>query len=180
MKALIVSNCSNKLHELEFVAPLVRIANQKMGVVVVNHKKTSRIRFKEYSHIIISGTGLQDFEYMNSDFKWLTRIDKPLLGVGAGILVIGNAFGCQLMAYREIGMRSLVFSDEFLGLRGRHEVYLLHNLGIKNTPELREQFKLYASTRTVQAIKHKTKQLYAVMFQPEVRNEKLIESFLRL
>ncbi|MEK6916511.1 MAG: hypothetical protein AABW92_02090, partial [Nanoarchaeota archaeon] len=55
------------------------------------------------------------------------------------------------------------------------EAYSLHGNGLENL----DQFDILAeSAKSVQAIKHKKKEFYGIMFHPEVRNEKIVRNFL--
>jgi GMP synthase-like glutamine amidotransferase len=58
----------------------------------------------------------------------------------------------------------------------RFKVYSLHNYAIKPSDE----FEVLAeSSKCVQAIKHKQKDIYGVLFHPEVRNKEVVQRFIR-
>ena len=64
-------------------------------------------------------------------------------------------------------------------MEGWKEVYELHNYSIKDTTSLRKLFEVF-SPGSIDAIKHKKKEIYAVLFHPEVRQKDLIRNFIRI
>ena len=57
------------------------------------------------------------------------------------------------------------------------EAYELHNYSVKPSKD----FEILAkSKKCVQAIKHKSKPIYGILFHPEVRNKWIIKRFLKL
>ena len=97
--------------------------------------------------------------------------------------IISLIFGGVLVENKEIGQIKIQFEyleghkKEFLNFKpSLNEVYLLHNYATINNNE----FEVFASSQELeipQAIKHKTKQIYGVLFHPEVRNKELISYF---
>ena len=43
-----------------------------------------------------------------------------------------------------------------------------------------DNFNILAETNSIQAIKHKEKPFYGIMFHPEVRNEEIVKNFISL
>ena len=173
-KILIISTCKEKMHELEFVRPIEKIVGQ---CDVLNFKEINLEKAKKYSHIIISGTSLQDNFFLDNleKFNWLKNFDGKVLGICAGFQILGLVFGEKQKKETEIGYYFENFDDEFLGLEGKQEVYHLHN----NAVEFFEDFEIYSksSEGVAQAVKHKEKEFYGVLFHPEVRNKEIIERF---
>jgi GMP synthase-like glutamine amidotransferase len=59
----------------------------------------------------------------------------------------------------------------------RFKAYELHNYSAESSPD----FDVLAeSKKCVQAIKHKKKAVYGVLFHPEVRNKEILERFILL
>ena len=104
------------------------------------------------------------------------KLNKPILGICGGMQVISLAFGGTLLENKEIGLIQIKFEKEFLNFKpSLAEVYLLHNYAVLN-----QNFEVFASLREFeipQAIKHKIKPIYGVLFHPEVRNKELISYF---
>lgn len=79
---------------------------------------------------------------------------------------------------KEIGQTPIIFRKKFLGLNGKIEVYELHQVGVR---KVGKNFDVFAeSNKGIQAIKHKTKEIYGVLFHPKVRNKSLILNFSTL
>ena len=175
---LIVSLCKEKMHELEFVRPIEKIVSSTGNeVVVCGYDKIKNSDLKNASGVILSGTSLDDFEYLENakNFLWLKNFKKPVLGICAGMQAIGLVFGGRLVDDKYIGLSEINFKETFLGLNGKNKVYFLHNKSIM----LPEGFAQFDNGNFPMAFKHKTKKIYGVLFHPEVLNEKLIENFVR-
>lgn len=180
---LIINICKERLHYLEFVKPIEDILIEKsIEYKTIYYKKISdkELFDKKLDKIIICGTSLKDNEYLeNLDyFKWIKspKLNKPILGICGGMQIISLIFGGALVENTEIGRVKIQFEKEFLGFDSSvKEVYLLHNYAVFNN-----DFEVFASSqelRIPQAIKHKTKSIYGVLFHPEVRNKELINYF---
>ena len=194
---LIINVCDNIMHYFEFVKPVEDILRKKnIDFSTMHHSQADKdvIIDDKFKKIIICGTSLRDFGYSKSDsmnysknasdspknFSWIKDIKKPLLGICAGMQIIGQAFNCMTEENLEIGLIDAKFSG-FLGINGIKKVYSLHNLALKNDAVLVKTFDILAvseKTDTVQAIRHKSRPIYGVLFHPEVRNKDIIEKFL--
>ena len=186
---LIINICKEKLHYLEFVKPIEDILKkEKIEYQTIYYKKITdkELLNKKLNKIIICGTSLKDNEYLENlnYFKWITfpKLNKPILGICGGMQIISLIFDGVLIENKEIGQTKIKFEyskghkKEFLNL-SRNEVYLLHNYAVING-----EFEVFANSQELeipQAIKHKTKSIYGVLFHPEVRNKELISYFCR-
>lgn len=179
---LIISTCKEKLSEEEFVRPIADIIGKKLGQKyrVLKYTLIKNVNdLKRYNKIIICGTALQDFEYLKhlKRFSLLKEIDQPVLGICSGAQIIGSVFGAKLVNCREIGIVSVkvikknsLFSENF-------EAYALHQLALHKL----SNFEILARSRkAVQAIKLKEKEIYGILFHPEVRKEEIIHKFISL
>jgi GMP synthase (glutamine-hydrolysing) len=61
--------------------------------------------------------------------------------------------------------------------QGNFKAYTLHNFSVKPCQTFETLAK---STKCIQAIKHKQKNIYGVLFHPEVRNQEIIQRFIKL
>ncbi len=159
---LLINTCSYELHKNEFVLPIKRI------VEGLNFKTEIARDFKPAEKIIICGTALKDNEFLKHDFSWLKDFKKPVLGICAGMQVIAKVFNAKLYRETEIGMKRIRFLNKEI------DVYELHNMAVLPSAEFEI---LGSSDRCVQAIKKDN--LLGVMFHPEVRNEWIIEDFVK-
>ena len=161
----------------EFVAPILTIAAELDECFVRHYSELTQQDLNNCSKIILSGSPLKDTVTLTQigRFEWLEDFDKPILGICAGMQTICLFFSSQLVKCSELGMTQIktlktnpLFSSSF-------RVYALHNYAI--TPS--SAFEVLAeSTKCVHAIKHKSKEIYGVLFHPEVRNKEIIQNFI--
>lgn len=173
MKVLIVSTCSDKLSEREFVNPIVNQIDSSIEYKICNIINAEKLSAK-FDKIIICGTAVADNEYLLNNFEWLKDFNKPVLGICSGIQIIAKTFGGVIVPKKEIGMVEVKGN---LFEKKKFNAYALHTNGISKLSE----FNILArSKKSVQAIKHKSKEIYGVMFHPEVRNEWVISEFIKI
>jgi len=167
MKLLIINTCSNKLSEVEFVLPFEGKNSR------TNHY--SKLEDLDWTDkILITGTALEDNEYLNDldKFDWLKNVNKPVLGICSGAQIVASVFGGKIIKNQEIGMVEV--NGNLFG-KNKFQAYSLHQNGISNL----EEFEVLAKSKnSIQAIKHKSKDIYGVIFHPEVRNRWVIEKFI--
>ena len=178
---LIINICKEKLHYLEFVKPVCDILNNHgIRYFVKRYKEVNEKDLDKASKIIICGTSLQDNEFVKdvNKFEWLLEFNKPVLGICGGMQVIGLVFNGKLKKRREIGYYLENFNLEFLGLKGEQGVYHLHNYYVDFFKM--KEFRVYCGDKVSQAVKHKEKEIYGVLFHPEVRQKGLIKNFCLL
>ena len=81
MTVLIISTCSEKLSEREFVTPISKIVgadNQK----ILHYTDCTEQNISEFEKILICGTSIQDNLYQKDIDKFkmiLTNLEKPIL-----------------------------------------------------------------------------------------------------
>ncbi len=169
----------NSLGFFEFVSPIVAVANELDDCRVKHYTEVSNQNLSQCSRIILSGTALKDNVASNQPekFSWLKEVDKPVLGICAGIQAIGVVFGSQLTSCLEIGMTQITTRKENPLFSESFRAYSLHKYSVDPSAE----FEVLAeSAQCIQAIKHKKKPLFGVLFHPEVRNTEIIKRFIQL
>jgi GMP synthase-like glutamine amidotransferase len=179
MSILVVNVCKEKLHYYEFVKPIEYILKKnKLYFESLHYKKLTKRNLKRFDKMIICGTSLNDFDYLINlnKLEWIKDFEKPVLGICAGMQIIGILFGGNIKNKTEIGFYYEDFKKEFLGSEGKKEVYHLHNNFI-DFKKLRDFDVFCEGNGVVQAVKHKFKEVYGVLFHPEVRNKELIKKF---
>jgi GMP synthase-like glutamine amidotransferase len=176
---LIISTCEEKIHEMEFVNPIENILkNKKISFFRKHYKEINEKDLKNADKIIMTGTSLKDNKFLKdiNYFEWIKSIKKPILGICSGMQIILLIYNGKLRNKKEIGYYKENFTKEFLGMKGENEVYHLHN----NYITLPKDFISYTKGKVPQAVKHKEKEIYGVLFHPEVRKSNLIEEFVRI
>ncbi len=165
----------NSLAFSEFVEPIVSLA----GNCEVRHYLNLPQDFSKYEKVILCGAPLKDVAYLDhlEKFQWLKTFKGKVLGICAGAQVIALVFGSSVKKCTEIGMTEIETLKENSLFSSKFEAYELHNLSFEPS----ENFEVLAkSEKCAQAIKHKKKEIYGVLFHPEVRNKEVIRKFLEL
>ena len=177
MIILLINVCKEKLHFFEFVKPIKEILSGK-EVVIKHYSKIQEDDLRRADKIIICGTSLKDNQFTEeiNKFEWIKNYKKPILGICAGMQIISLVYGAKIKKETEIGFYEENFTHEFLGMSSKKEVYYLHN----NYTTLPIDFESFTKGEIPQAIKHKTREIYGVLFHPEVRNENVIETFAKI
>jgi GMP synthase-like glutamine amidotransferase len=129
---------------------------------------------------------LQDNKFVEDieGFEWLKDFNKPVLGICAGMQIMGKVFGGEIKKKTEIGYFKEDWIEDFLGLREEDGIYPgvwhLHN----NYVTFDDGWKVFAKSgdadKIPQAVKHKAKPFYGVLFHPEVRQRELVRGFVGL
>ena len=169
-----VNSKENKFGRDEFVTPVASLVGD---CEIKHYKDINQDKIKKYKKIIICGTALKDNEYLENidNFSWLNEYDGEILGICAGMQIIGLLFGCSLKKCNEIGMTKIKDIKKNRFFSTVFEAYELHNyaLNVSNKFEI-----LGKSDKCVQAIKHKSKEFYGFLFHFETRNKHFIDGFL--
>ena len=163
----------------EFVQPIILIAEELEKCDVKHYLEIEEKNLENYDKIILSGSALKNTVTLNqtAHFKWLVDFDKPVLGICAGMQTIGLVFGGHLKKCQEIGIIEIALLKTNLLFSSNFKVYALHNFALVPSAE----FDVLAeSANCIQAIKHKQKNIYGVLFHPEVRNEEVIQQFVHV
>jgi len=161
----------------EFVLPIIAVVSIFQESTVKHYLEVDEKDLANYDRIILSGTALKDNETLRKveNFGWIRECEKPILGICAGMQTIGLVFGCRLKQSVGIGMTQIrtVRENPLFSLTFR--VYELHNF----TLDPCEAFDVLAESENgIEAVKHKEKLMYGVLFHPEVRNREIIERFI--
>jgi len=174
---LIVDLNGTKLGHYEFVLPILSAIGNKC--IIKHYKLVNKKDLAKCDRVILSGTPLKDMEYSENlnYFEWIKDFDKPVLGICAGIQAIALVFGATLKKCKEIGMSKVQTIKENKLFSSNFETYFLHNYSVS----IPSEFELLAkSKKGVVAIKHEKKEIYGVLFHPEVRNTEIIKKFISI
>jgi GMP synthase-like glutamine amidotransferase len=163
----------------EFVLPILSAVQETEECTVKHYSEVTDADICNCSKIILSGTALKDNATLSQPekFGWLADADKPVLGICAGMQTIGVVFGLVLTRCLEVGMTQIATLTENPLFSATFKAYSLHNYSVESSDE----FEVLAeSEKCLQAIKHKQKPIYAVLFHPEVRNAEILKRFIGL
>lgn len=168
------------LSHSEFVSPIRRIVGRAgMNVRVAHYSEADSLPLG-ISGVILCGTALKDNAYLEHQdrFRWIGEITVPVLGICAGMQVLAGLLGGEVIEAPEIGMTevAVVKGDLVLGDERTFPAYELHNFGVTLPPGCSE---LARSDECLQAFLHPEKQWRGIMFHPEVRNDWVVEGFVK-
>lgn len=163
----------------EFVLPIVSVLEPLESCIVKHFLDVEHSDLFSCSRIVLSGTTLKDFEAQNhlDSFQWIKTCNKPILGVCAGMQVTSLIYGVPLTPCLQVGMTEITTQKANPLFEGTFQAYTLHSLSVQPS----ETFTVLAySAKCIQAIKHKQKPIYGILFHPEVRNQGLLKKFLQV
>jgi GMP synthase-like glutamine amidotransferase len=173
-----MNSLENPFGLYEFVMPIVAIAEELEKCDIKHYLEVNVQNMNGYDKILLSGSALKNTVTLDQTarFAWLKDYDKPVLGVCAGMQTAGLLFGGRLVKCREIGMTEVATLKANPLFSSTFQVYALHNYAVVPS----SQFEALAeSAKCVHAIKHKQKDIYGVLFHPEVRNKEVIQRFIQ-
>ncbi|OPY54482.1 MAG: GMP synthase (glutamine-hydrolyzing) subunit A [Methanosaeta sp. PtaU1.Bin112] len=181
---LLIDLCFEKdsLSHYEFVLP-IRDALQRAGANcdVRHYDEFASREIARYDRFVLCGTALQDNEYAEhlQHFSWITECRKPILGICAGMQVIGAAYGGSIVPNQAIGLEEIeiVRASPLLGEPRLIEGYHLHNYAVTLPQELS---LLAGRAEAAEAFQRGADPVYGIIFHPEVRNRWILERFARL
>ena len=162
----------------EFVSPIVSVVRPLEEFSVKHFLDIELAELSFYSKIVLSGTALKDHATLKlvDKFNWIKTCGKPILGICAGMQTISLLFDEPLVKCLQIGMIEISTLKENPLFQGDFKTYALHNYSVKQS----QTFEVLAeSTKCIQAIKHKQKNIYGVLFHPEVRNQEILRNFIQ-
>ena len=179
MILIVDMNCKkDSLGFYEFVLPIVTVAKELDECILKHYTELGSKDIRECDCIILSGTPLKDNATLAQPekFEWIKTYDKPLLGICAGMQTISLAFGLRLKRCLGIGMTQITTLKENPLFSLQFNAYTLHNFSVEPSGE----FEVLAeSAQCVQAIKHRQREVYGLLFHPEVRNKEILQRFIR-
>ncbi len=163
----------------EFVLPILRVVRNFGKVQVKHYLHPLEEELGTADRVILSGTPLRDHEHFRHPeaFSWLAGFKRPVLGICAGMQQLAGLSGSRVVDCLEIGMIRVETTSENPLFSGNFEAYALHSKGIVPSGELEV---LARSDETVHAFRHRERELYGVLFHPEVRNQDILRRFCEL
>lgn len=168
----------DSLHFFEFVKPVLDILETAAAAYTVKHYLDITAKdIEDAERFILCGTGLQDHAALKETkrFAWLKKTKKPVLGICAGMQLIGKVHGGRIIVKPRIGVVKVQFldPDPLMRMMSRFDVYELHNKAVTVPPG----FKELAETDIPMAFKKNDAPIYGVLWHPEVLNKELVRAF---
>lgn len=169
----------NSLAFSEFVSPIVSVVQPIEDCKVKHFLNVEPEEFRKYSKIVLSGNSLKDQNALSKikKFAWIKTCQIPILGICAGMQAISLVFDGRLTNCLQVGMTKIRTIKENPLFSGDFNAYTLHNYSIAPSKTFET---LAESSKCVQAIKHKEKTIFCLLFHPEVRNIEILENFVSL
>ncbi len=163
----------------EFVSPIVSVVQTLEECVVKHFLEIDTSKLGCYSKIVLSGTPLKDHATLKQveKFDWVKSCGTPILGICAGMQTISLVYGEPLLNCLQVGMAEITTLKENPIFQGEFKAYTLHNYSVSPNKTFET---LAESAKCIQAIKHKQKDIYGVLFHPEVRNQEILKKFIQL
>ena len=163
----------------EFVSPVVSVVRTLEEVRVKHFLDIEPTELEGYNKIVLSGTALKDHTTLKlvDKFNWIKKCHKPILGICAGMQTISLLFDEPLVKCLQIGMAEISTLKENPLFQDNFKAYTLHNYSVESNQNFETLAK---STGCIQAVKHRQKNIYGVLFHPEVRNQEILKCFVKL
>lgn len=182
-RILLVDLCyeEDSLSSYEFVNPIANAIGHAGARCNTAHFTQVPGTPAGYDKIALCGTALKDNSYADiiESFSWIRDWKRPMLGICAGMQVIGAVFGGRILPAPAIGLEKIdiVLETPLLGRPRQIEGYHLHNYGVT----LPEGFQVVAGAQgCIDAFRHSSRPIYGTLFHPEVRNRWILERFVEL
>lgn len=183
-KVLLVDLCheEDSLSKYEFVYPVAdTLKRAEAQAKIVHFTEISDDLLTCSDKTILCGTALKDNAYADclESFSWIKQWKRPVLGICAGMQVIGAVSGGRIVPRPAIGLEkiNIVLETPLLGVPREIEGYHLHNYGVT----LPEGFQIVAGMRdSIDAFRHCSRPIYGIIFHPEVRNRWILKKFIDL
>jgi anthranilate/para-aminobenzoate synthase component II len=163
----------------EFVLPIASTVKSLEGYTIRHYSELTQADKDKCTRVILSGNALKNKQALTrlENFTWVSECEKPILGICAGMQAIGLIFGSSLTRCLEIGMVRITTLRENPLFSSSFKAYELHSCSIQPSEKLDVLAK---SRKCIQAVRHKKKEIYGVLFHPEVRNREIIQRFASL
>jgi GMP synthase-like glutamine amidotransferase len=167
------------LAQYEFVKPILSVVEPFEPCTVKHYLDVAPSDVENCSRIILSGTTLKDFDFLEhlDCFNWIKTCTKPVLGICAGMQTIIRLYSETLVPCQQVGMTEITTTKANPLFSGTFQAYSLHTYSLASDSQTFNS--IAESAKCIQAIAHKHKPLYGVLFHPEVRNPEILKKFIQ-
>jgi GMP synthase (glutamine-hydrolysing) len=176
---LIVNVCTDRLSYLEFVKPVEDILKKAETESFTRHFLSLNHRdISQAQKVIICGTALKDFKYLDSTgkFTWINESRKPIFGICAGMQILAKVFNSRIVERTKIGRHKVrIIRKNIVASKDEFYSYFLNSKAVEPS----EDFETLGESGNLKCIiKHKHRRFYGCLFHPEVLNPEIITNFL--
>ena len=177
---LIVNVCTDNLSYFEFVKPVENIVKEaKMDFLTRNFLGVNRNDIIRAKKVIICGTALKDFNYLNNidRFAWINETHTPIFGICAGMQILAKLCGSDIIERRRIGRYKVkTVRKSFLSSKDEFYSYFLNSKAV----ELNGDFETLGESGDLKCmVTHKCRRYYGCLFHPEALNPEIVTNFLQ-
>jgi GMP synthase-like glutamine amidotransferase len=163
---------------LEFVRPVENILkSNKVEFLTRNYLSIKQCEVDKATKVIICGTALKDFNYLENidKFNWVEETDKPFFGICAGMQILAKLQGCKVFENERIGRyRVNLAQNNGLSTKKILYSYFLNSMAV----EPNQHFETVGDSEGLKCIiVDKQRKLYGCLFHPEVLNPEIIADF---
>jgi diphthine-ammonia ligase len=182
----IISTCSLKLLEYEFIRPIVDVLCEEKktyNIIRLGKKQDADYKHKEKKiladKIIISGTALKDNEFLKRKEGLAQELkNKKVLGICAGAEILGLFAGAQLRDIFEIGQINIEKKKEHEIFSGvKTEEFFLHQNGFFIDERALDVYLVTKKGSAGFLVPHT--QWIGIQFHPELREKTILKKFIR-
>ncbi len=125
---LIVDLTTQPLAKYEFVLPLWRIFKGK----IVHWSQLNKIDLNSFDTIVLTGTSLMDFGYLDFDVSEIVKSGKKVIGICAGFQLLAEYFNLKLVKRKTIGLKTINYEGKPL-----RTFFLTHYLADKRNAKVK-------------------------------------------
>ena len=184
MKILVIDNGTSYLNQLKSLL-------SGASLDVINYSEINQANSESFDAIILSGGHnfpVNGNEYrLEKEMNLVRNSNKPIFGICFGFELIASMFGAklELMENKEHGILDIqvIKSDKIFLKIPNFQVFESHRWVVKKP--VHDLIALAQSKDGIEAIKHRTRPIYAAQFHPEMFTDKtcgdeIFHNFLNL
>ena len=163
---IVINNRGQYNHRIQRSLKYLNIPSE----LVDNSLSVDEILAKDPCGLILGGG--PSVEGAGNTTEYIENIDVPILGICLGHQLLAKTYGGEVTSsdtesYAQVSINIIEEEGLFSGLGDSMEVWSSHKDEVKTLPD---EFKIIADSNLcdIEAIKHKTLDVYGIQFHPEV------------
>ncbi|MBQ6813350.1 MAG: GMP synthase subunit A [Methanobrevibacter sp.] len=168
MQILVINNKGQYNHRIQRSLQYLKIPSE----LVSNQLSISEIEEKEPIGLILGGG--PSIDGVGNAAEYIKHFDIPILGICLGHQLIAKTFGGEVAtsdteSYAQVKININEENPLFKGLESPMDVWSSHKDEVHSLPE---DFDIIAESSLcdIEAMKHKSREIYGIQFHPEVHH----------